>query len=62
MSKIISLITTKKNNYHNDITNREKIYLGNWCLQNKYVADNDETVADYHWDDRNKLENDFVTF
>ena len=58
MSKIISLITTKKNNYP-DITNEKKIYLGNWCLQNKYVADNDETVADYHWDDRNKLENDF---
>ena len=31
--------------------------LLNWCLQNKYVAI-DETV-NCHWDDRNKLENDF---
>ena len=55
----ISLITTKKHNYP-EVSNEEKIYLGNWCLQNKYLADDGEAIADYHWDDRNKLENDFL--
>ena len=54
----IFLITTKNNNYP-EIDDKNKIYLGNWCLQNKYIADKGEKIADYHWDDRDKLEKDF---
>ena len=53
----IFLITTKNNNYP-EIDDKNKIYLGNWCLQNKYIADKGEKIADYHWDDRDKLEKD----
>lgn len=52
------LIISQMNEINENNHNFDKIYLGNWCFKDKYLKTN-ETVVDYHWDDRNKLRKDY---
>jgi putative transferase (TIGR04331 family) len=51
---IISKINSK--NYSKE---KNKIFLGNWCLTEKYIENNKKKILDYHWDDRIKLKKNF---
>ena len=55
----IKLIISQMNEINENNHNFDKIYLGNWCFKDKYLKTN-ETVVNYHWDDRNKLRRDYV--
>ena len=47
--------------YNSEDMSNEILFLGEWCKTYPYTKNpkvKSETL-DYHWDDRNKLENDF---
>ena len=52
--KYTQLISTSN---EEKINEAEIIYLGNWCKNDDYIINN-QKIVNYHWDDRNKLEND----
>ena len=37
----------------------QNLYLGNWCFLDAYINKN-ESVVEYHWDDRKKLDRDYI--
>lgn len=50
-----TLVTTNIDILQND---KNDIFLGNWCFNQKYVGSNDNVIS-YHWDDREKLRKDY---
>ena len=55
---IISSINETEEIFDKNVNEYEKIYLGNWCFKDRYLA-TEQKVVNYHWNDRQKLEKDF---
>ena len=59
-----TLITTAKENTWPKDKNRPVLFLGEWCKlykrKNLWEGMDSKTIK-YHWDDRNKLKNDYIS-